>query len=179
MTEPLESDIVRLRALEPEDVDILYKWENDTTVWKVSNTIAPFSRYMLRRFIESQKDDIFETRQMRLIIEEKEGRRAVGTVDLYDIDPYNRRAGVGILIYDRKDKCQGYASSALQLIITYSFMILDLNQLYCNILFDNERSMHLFRSKGFSIIGIKKEWVRSTTGWIDEYMLQLVNPKEI
>lgn len=178
MTEPLESDVVRLRALEPEDVDILYKWENDTNIWKVSNTIAPFSRYILRKFIESQRDDIFETRQMRLIIEERENKRAVGTIDLFDIDPYNRRAGVGILIYDKKDKCQGYASSALQLIIRYSFMILNLNQLYCNILFDNSPSLNLFRSKGFSIIGIKREWIKTTSGWMDEYMLQLINPKK-
>lgn len=86
MSNLLESDIVRLRALEPEDVDILYKWENDTNVWKVSNTVAPFSRHILRQFIDSQKYDIFETRQLRLIIEEKEGSRAVGCIDLFDID---------------------------------------------------------------------------------------------
>lgn len=174
----LESDSIRLRAMEPEDVDILYKWENDTNIWKVSNTTTPFSRHILRRFIESQADDIFETRQLRLIIEEKQGRRPVGAIDLFDIDPYNRRAGVGILIYDTMDKCQGYASSALQLLIRYSFMVLNLHQLYCNLLFDNSPSLHLFRSKGFLTIGVKREWVKTTSGWMDEYMLQLINPKK-
>ena len=174
----LESEIVRLRALEPEDVDLLYKWENDTNVWKVSHTTAPFSRHILRQFIDNQKYDIFETRQMRLIIEEKEGNRPVGTIDLFDIDPYNRRAGVGILIYDKKDKCQGYASNALQVLIRYCFMILNLNQLFCHILFDNTASLNLFRSKGFLTIGIKREWVKTTSGWLDEYMLQLINPKK-
>lgn len=174
----LDSDIVRLRAMEPEDVDILYKWENDTNIWKVSNTTTPFSRHILRRFIESQADDIFETRQLRLMIEEKQGGRLVGAIDLFDIDAYNRRAGVGILIYDTKDMCQGYASSALQLLIRYSFMVLNLNQLYCNLLFDNSPSLHLFRSKGFLTIGVKREWVKTTSGWMDEYMLQLINPKK-
>ncbi len=178
MTNILESDLVRLRALEPEDVDILYKWENDTNVWKVSNTMTPFSRHTLRRFIEMQKEDIFETRQLRLMIEEKQGGRPVGTIDLFDIDPYNRRAGVGVLIYDKKDKCQGYASSALQLLIRYSFMILKLNQLYCNILYDNNTSLGLFRSKGFLTVGIKREWVKTTAGWLDEYLLQLLNPQK-
>lgn len=174
----LESDTVRLRALEPEDIDILYKWENDTNVWKVSNTVAPFSRYILKQFIDSQKYDVFETRQLRLIIEEKEHGRPVGCIDLFDIDPYNMRAGVGVLIYDKKDKCQGYASSALQLVIRYCFMVLNLNQLYCNILFDNTASLNLFRSKGFLTVGIKREWVKTTSGWLDEYMLQLLNPKK-
>ena len=71
MTNPMESELIRLRALEPEDVNILYKWENDTEIWKVSNTVAPFSKHMLRQFIENQQRDIYETRQMRQIIESK------------------------------------------------------------------------------------------------------------
>ena len=43
MTNPMENELIRLRALEPDDVQVLYKWENDTEVWKVSNTIVPFS----------------------------------------------------------------------------------------------------------------------------------------
>lgn len=78
--------------------------ENDTDVWKVSNTIAPFSKYILRQFIENQKYDIYETKQLRLIIEALETQKPVGTIDLFDIDPYNLRAGVGILIYDRNDQ---------------------------------------------------------------------------
>ena len=172
----LETDIIKLRALEVEDIDILYRWENDPNVWKVSGTMAPFSKYILRRFIEEQRYDIFETRQMRLVIESKTNGRPVGTIDLFDIDPYNRRAGVGVLIYDKDDEGQGYASSALQALIRYSFQILGLNQLYCNILSNNVRSLNLFKSKDFSVVGLKREWVRSTTDWLDEYMLQLINP---
>ncbi len=175
----LESELVRLRALEPEDVDLLYKWENDTNVWKMSNTLAPFSRHILRQFIDSQKFDVFETRQLRLIIEERVENRPVGAIDLFDIDPYNRRAGVGILIYDKRDTCQGYASSALQLLIRYCFMVLGLNQIHCNVLSDNTSSLNLFRSKGFLTVGTKREWVRTTSGWSDEHLLQLINPKKI
>ena len=74
MADQLKNNLVRLRALEPEDVDILYRWENDIDVWKVSNTIAPFSKYILRQFIENQKYDIYETKQLRLIIEALENR---------------------------------------------------------------------------------------------------------
>ena len=172
----LETDIIKLRALEVEDVDILYRWENDPNVWKVSGTMAPFSKYILRRFIEEQRYDIFETRQLRLVIESKSTGRPVGTIDLFDIDPYNRRAGVGVLIYNKDDEGHGYASSALQALIRYSFHILGLNQLYCNVLSNNTRSLNLFKSKDFSVVGLKREWVRSTTDWLDEYMLQLINP---
>lgn len=175
----LQTENIRLRALEPEDIDILYKWENDTRIWKISNTIAPFSKYILRRFIEDQKYDIYETKQLRMIIESRSDQRAVGAIDLFDIDPTNRRAGIGILVYEDRDQGQGYASAALTEMIKYAFQILGLNQLYCNVLSNNLRSLNLFKSKGFTVVGLKMEWVRATDGWLDEYMLQLINPVKI
>lgn len=172
----LETDLIRLRALEPEDVDVLYKWENDTNIWRISNTVAPFSKYILRKFIQEQKYDIYATKQMRLIIELKRTATPIGAIDLFDIDPFNNRAGVGILIYDSKDMGQGYASNALTLLIRYCFQVLNLNQLYCNILSNNIRSLNLFKSKGFTLVGLKKEWIRTTSDWLDEYMMQLINP---
>lgn len=175
----LQTENIRLRALEPEDIDILYKWENDTRIWKISNTIAPFSKYILRKFIEDQKYDIYETKQLRMIIESRSDKRAVGAIDLFDIDPTNRRAGIGILVYEDRDQGQGYASAALTEMIKYAFQILGLNQLYCNVLSNNLRSLNLFKSKGFTVVGLKMEWVRATDGWLDEYMLQLINPVKI
>ena len=175
----LQTENIRLRALEPENIDILYKWENDTRIWKISNTIAPFSKYILRRFIEDQKYDIYETKQLRMIIESRSDKRAVGAIDLFDIDPTNRRAGIGILVYEDRDQGQGYASAALTEMIKYAFQILGLNPLYSNLLSNNLRSLNLFKSKGFTVVGLKMEWVRSTDGWLDEYMLQLINPVKI
>ena len=175
----LQTENIRLRALEPEDIDILYKWENDTRIWKISNTIAPFSKYILRKFIEDQKYDIYETKQLRMIIESRSDKRAVGAIDLFDIDPTNRRAGIGILVYEDRDQGQGYASAALTEMIKYAFQILGLNQLYCNVLSNTLRSLNLFKSKGFTVVGLKMEWVRATDGWLDEYMLQLINPVKI
>lgn len=174
----LETDLIKLRALEPEDIDILYLWENDTEVWKVSNTVSPFSKHVLRRFIEEQRNDIFDTRQLRLIIESREHGRPVGAIDLFDLDLYNRRAGIGILVYNAKDQGQGYASQALAVLIRYCFQVLGLNQLYCDIPSQNIRSLALFKGKGFTVIGLKREWTKTTSDWQDEYMLQLINPKK-
>jgi len=174
----LESNTIRLRALEPEDIDALYTWENDTALWRVSDTVAPFSKYILRRFIENQRYDIFETRQMRLIIESKESNKPIGSVDLFDLDVLNRRAGAGIMIYDPENTGQGFAAEALSVLIRYAFQVLNLNQIYCNIAATNTKSLSLFRSKGFTVIGLKKEWTKTTSDWQDEYMLQLISPNK-
>ena len=108
----IEGGICRLRALEPSDLDALYGWENDTDVWRVSGTLAPFSRHVLSRLIEEQQFDIYATRQMRLVVESLAGEM-VGAVDLFEFDPHNRRAGVGIII-DAAHRRKGYALAALR-----------------------------------------------------------------
>lgn len=55
----LEGRTTRLRALEPGDIELMYAWENDTEIWGVSGTLAPFSRHTLERFIEGQQFDHF------------------------------------------------------------------------------------------------------------------------
>ena len=109
----LEGELTRLRAL-AEDVDLLYVWENDPAVWGVSGTLAPFSRHTLRRFLDEQRFDLYAARQLRLVVETLDGR-AVGLVDLFEFEPVDLRAGIGILIHGAGDRGRGFASDALPL----------------------------------------------------------------
>jgi diamine N-acetyltransferase len=176
----LENEKIKLRAIEPEDLEFFYVWENDTSVWNISNTITPFSRYILKKYIESSHLDIFENKQLRLMIDAKPIHtsavvKTVGCIDLFDFDPFHLRAGIGILIGAEPDRQKGYAYESLKLLIEYSFKQLKLHQLYCNIGMDNQPSIELFKKSGFEITGHKKEWNYSENGWTDEYFLQLIN----
>ena len=64
----LKGKNILLRALEQTDLDFLYELENDTSIWEVSNTIAPYSRYILKKYLENSHKDIFEVKQLRLVI---------------------------------------------------------------------------------------------------------------
>ncbi len=175
----LEKDNIKLRALEPEDINLLYIWENNSEIWQVSNTITPFSKYILTKYVENSHLDIFEAKQLRLMIDvyENNSKTTIGSIDLFDFDPINKRAGIGILIHDKIDRKKGYASVSLKILIDYCFTILNLNQLYCNITVNNENSINLFKSNKFEITGEKKFWVRKNNTWVNEYFLQLINPK--
>ena len=116
----LHGEKVRLRALEPEDLDFLYTTENDTNFWKVSNTQVPFSKFLLKQYIENSYQDIYEVKQLRLIIEEIKNNKAIGTIDLFDFNPQHKRAGIGVLIHERYQKF-GFANEALALLIPYCF----------------------------------------------------------
>jgi len=172
----LESEKIKLRALEPEDVDLLQKWENNTTLWHLSNTYAPFSKYILRKYIENSHQDIFEAKQLRLIIDiNKAPYKSIGAIDLFDFDPFNLRAGLGILINDVEDRAKTYGSESLKLIIDYAFNCLKLHQLYCNISIENLTSIKLFEKQGFVKSGEKKDWINKGGEWENEAIFQLIN----
>ncbi len=171
----LENGLVALRALEPEDIELLYGWENDPKLWAVSGTTAPFSRHVLTQFIESQLQDIYQTRQMRLVIETADTLRSIGTFDLFDFDPINARAGVGVMIYAESDMGQGYAASAIEVGVDYCFRVLGLHQLYANVAADNRPSLALFRKMGFEVVAEKKDWIRCGNSWQTEFMLTRIN----
>lgn len=169
----LEFGKVRFRALEPDDIDLLFEWENDAEIWEISNTFEPFSKYILAKYIKESQRDIYESRQVRMVIETLDGK-AVGAIDLFDFDPFHFRAGVGILIHDEKDRKLGYATDSLQLLCNYSAHHLRLHQLYANISEDNLTSIKLFVNTGFELCGTKKDWRRTMDGWKAELMFQKI-----
>ncbi len=168
----LKKDNIKLRALEPTDLDFLFQAENDTTFWEVSNTQTPFSKYILSQYIANAHQDIYEAKQLRLIIEHK--GISIGMIDLFNFNPQHKRAGIGMLILE-KFQGKGYAKIALNIFISYCFEILNLHQLYVNITTDNHASIRLFTIANFKKIGIKKDWIYTAKGYKDEILLQLVN----
>jgi len=162
-----------LRALEPEDIDLLYEWENSEEIWTVSHTIAPFSKQLLALYIQNSDKDLYESKQLRMMIETKRGK-TVGAIDLFEFDPFHARVGIGILVHRQEDRSKGYATVALNLMVRYCFEKLDLHQIYANILTDNLISMKLFAKAGFELSGTKKDWIREDGAWKDENLLQLV-----
>ncbi len=174
MNDFLKGARIGLRAVEPSDIDLLYLLENDTSVWKVSNTLTPFSRFQLEEYVMNTQNDIYAAKQLRLMIYlpgPVDGENTIGTIDLFDFDPFHLRAGLGILIRD-KFRNQGYAAEAIELVKIFAFERLRLHQLFCNIAADNEVSLHLFEKHGFTRCGVKKEWLRFDTRWTDEWMFQ-------
>jgi diamine N-acetyltransferase len=165
-----------LRALEPEDLELLYGWENDVSYWTISNTIVPFSRYTLKRYLEDSHKSIYETGQVRLMIDHIAENITIGTIDIFDFDPFHKRAGVGILIANEQYRRKGYATMALKCLIDYCFGTLMLHQMHCSILSNNGESIDLFKKMGFIQSGIKKEWIKTSDGYMDEYTFQLINP---
>jgi diamine N-acetyltransferase len=163
---------ITLRALEPADVELLYHWENNPDVWRVSNSHMPVSKFILANYIKTSDRDIWESKELRLIIEYKS--QPVGSIEVFDFDPYHMRAGIGIIVFDEYMRQKGIAKGAIQLLFDYLKNEVGVFQVYANIADDNLPSIGLFEKMGFQLIGVKNHWLKTPGGWKNERMYQFI-----
>ena len=171
MSKFLENNTLSLRAPEPEDLELLFKWENDTEVWKFGSAISPYSKYVLKQYIIDAQTDIFQSKQLRFMIVLKRDQISVGTIDLYDFDAINSRCGVGIYI-DQVYRKNKYATNALNLLENYVFNFLNINQLYAIIPENNKASIQLFNHSHFSESGVLQQWIFTEKGYENAIIVQ-------
>lgn len=170
----LKGEHIRLRALEPDDLDFLYELENNADIWEISGTLTPYSRHVLKLYLDNAHRDIYEVKQLRLCIcDKKDG--AIGLIDLFDFDPKNHRAGIGIIVLKDENRNRGVGAEAIRLLTDYAFSTLGLRQLYANVIEGNNASVHLFKKLGFEEVGIKKDWIFSNGIYKDEILFQKLN----
>lgn len=161
---------LRLRAMEMEDVDLMYRVENDASLWHLGSASVPYSHALLRDFVLNTTGDIYTDKQVRLMVEDDEGQ-VVGMVDLTDFSVKHSRAQVGIIILE-PFRGMGYATEAIRLVVSYASDVLHLNQLYAYIETDNVNCLTAFRSNGFQTVVTINQWIRVAEGYRDVLMLQ-------
>lgn len=178
MSSLLSTDIITLRALEPTDIDLLYRWENDTTLWTVTDTMAPYSRQVIWQYLKNYSGDVYASHQLRLMVTLTATGETVGIIDLNDVDAFNSRAEVGLLIA-QPWQGKGYAHAALAIVMNYAQNHLGLRQLYVKIPLDNEACLHVFTDCGFTMSGTLRSWIKRGSRYHDVALLQHIgcNPR--
>lgn len=171
----ISDSLVTLRAVEPDDVDMLYMLENATARSEAGFTSAPMSRLELRNYIDTYNSDIFSARQLRLIIVARQSGRAVGAIDIADFEPRDRRGFIGIAVLD-SERRRGYGGAALRLMCDYASEVLGMHQLAAQVACDNEASRALFTSCGFKSCGCLRSWVRRGRHYSDVLLFQRLFP---
>ena len=172
----LENQLIKLRALEPRDLDFVFEVENNTEIWNISNTQTPYSKFLIKQYLKNAHQDIYTAKQLRLLIEVKSTEKSVGLIDLFEFDPKNKRVGLGILILNSEDRNQRIGYQAVGLLIDYVFEFLDVHQIFVNIDVNNIASIKLFNNFGFELIGVKKDWNFQNKSYHDEAIYQLIKP---
>jgi diamine N-acetyltransferase len=161
---------IHLRALEPDDLDMLYRIENNDALWRVGTTNVPYSRYVLHEYIANTRSDIYSDRQLRMMIEDSR-HQVVGIIDLVNFDPRHLRAEVGIVVEEEKRR-QGYATAAVREICRYAEQILHLHQLYVIVDMENTAALELFRKEGFNAVNTLQDWLSTGKEYHDAVLMQ-------
>lgn len=172
----LEDDDIKLRAIEPEDLDLIHSIENDTLLWEVSNTNVPYSKYAIKQFISNSTNDIYTDKQIRFVIEDKVNKESIGLVDLIDYSPNNNRAEVGVVIL-REYRQKGYGQKALNLLSEYAFNHIHINMLYAYVSVCNKDSISLFENSAYFRSTLLIDWKKTIYGYQDVYIYQKIKDR--
>ena len=164
--------MIRLRKIEPTDLPYLYQWENDAQMWVDSDTHNPLSQSDLRDYIACSTGDIYRDGQLRLMIEE-EGA-CMGCIDLFDFDPRNRKAAIGMYIapYARG---KGIGVQSVKLLEEYAFNFLHLRMLYAIIATTNIVCSNIYKKEGYEPSSILRAWTLED----DAILWQKINPNQL
>lgn len=157
-----------LRALEPEDADLMYEAESDESAWRYSDYLAPISREMLRDYALTYDADPFRSGQLRLMIE-NDGA-PIGLLDLFDISPRHLRADTGIYIFPQF-RGKGLATDALECLKDYARERLCLHQLTATVAEGNVSALRAYQKAGFMPTGSRPDWLRTPSGYESAILL--------
>lgn len=147
--------MIKLRKIEPSDLPFLYQWENDASVWADGNNHNPLSQQDLRDYIASTTGDIYRDGQLRLMVEELS--ETLGCIDLFDFDPRNGRAALGMYIAPEA-RGKGVGKQALEVLEQYAFGHLHLRVLYAVIATSNIACSGLYEKAGYKAFGPLPNW---------------------
>lgn len=169
----IKGESIILRAMEPSDKVQMYEWENDIDIRKAGDALQFYASDIIEDFIQRRHEDIYQSRQVRMVIQMKDQKEiTLGYIDLYDFDPHNKKAAIGILIGDKKYRRKGFASEAIGLLKKYAGENLLLHQLYCYVAETNIGSISLFEKCGFIKEAVLKDWIKTESGYLDVVLLQ-------
>lgn len=161
---------MRLRALEPEDLELLYTIENDSSLWWLATTTAPYSRYRLRDYISANENDIYKDEQIRFVIEWQD--KAIGMIDLFDYSPKNGRAEMGVALL-KEAQGKGLARQAIGMIADYARNVVHMEQIYSVVPESNIASLRMLEATGFVRSGTLKRWIRNGENYENAAVMQL------
>lgn len=163
-----------LRAVEPDDAELLFTSENDEDSWGDSDTLAPISRKILRDYASGYKADPIGECQLRLMAVDDATGQTVGILDFYEIELLHRRSFVAIYVLPQFRR-RGYALDMLEYASRYAKRRLGLDKLAARILISNEASIRLFEKACYRPCATLPEWHFSNGKYSDVliYVLSL------
>ncbi|WP_027953687.1 GNAT family N-acetyltransferase [Halobacillus kuroshimensis] len=162
---------IRLRKVEGKDAAIYHQWRNDTEVMKTTQPHLDVHTYeSTEQFIKMITTSDTSKSYM---IEEIETSEIVGITSMIGMDYKNRHAEVILDIGEKEKWGKGYGREALERLLDYSFLELNLHKVSLKVYAFNERAVRLYEHTGFTTEGRLKEELFRNGSWHDLLVMAL------
>ena len=174
----LEGNLVRLRALELSDLERVYSWINDREVTRYIAARYPMSRADEERWLRGSSPNSFGG-GVQLAIEVKSGEvkdggAHIGNIDLVEVRPEDRKAGLGVMIGDKDYWSNGYGTDAVVTILRFAFHEMNLNRVWLHAFDFNERAQSCYRKCGFQEEGRLREHYYTEGRYCDSVVMAVL-----
>jgi RimJ/RimL family protein N-acetyltransferase len=147
-TAMLEGKLVRLRPMEPEDVDRYYEWINDEEVKEFLSSRYYFSRAAEAEWLKEHVSSPLSFTNLSFAMDTLDGRH-IGSIGLGDASPHHRRAELGIAIGDKEFWSRGYGTDAICTLLRFAFDEINLHRVHLKVDERNMRAIACYRKCGF------------------------------
>src|SRR5690606_2488325 len=168
-----ESDRIRLRALEEDDLPLFHQWWSDPEIAHYQASDA------IRLNQEQTNTDLFRTWFKDgpadagfTIVHASEGR-PIGFCNLWGATVKNRSAEVAIIL-DKPYWGRGLGTEALRLLVRYAFTEVNLHRLHLSVHAFNPRAIRAYEKVGFRRVGTLREAVFRAGRWHDVVLMDLL-----
>jgi RimJ/RimL family protein N-acetyltransferase len=169
MTNIWQGKRVRLRAVEPDDWQAFFDWEQDTHFGRWTYWIPfPTSREAARTWAAGQALADGKTHEFRWVIETLDGEFA-GTINTHTCDPRVGTFQYGVAV-KREYWRHGYASEAIWIVLGYFFRELRYQKVTAPVYAFNEPSLALHCRLGFTEEGRLRRMVYTGGQYHDEVL---------
>lgn len=144
---------LRLTPLEESDADLLYIWQNTSNIRDLTMGFRfPVQRETVKEWIKNQRE---YNAKSRVVFAIRQKENFVGTIQLNNMDPYQRRALIGLYIGESKKRNTGLGFMSCSLLIDFAFNGLDIRKLGLEVLSINKNAIGLYEKLGFQKEGTK------------------------
>lgn len=137
---------VRLRPVEPADIELTHSWYVDADTARLAGE-RPRSLAARQRRFESDPADQATDHYAFMIVRLGDGR-PVGRIDLFEIDHLNGSASFGITIAT-PERGKGHGRDAIEILLRFGFEELRLERIWLDTDSENTVAQGLYASIGF------------------------------
>jgi RimJ/RimL family protein N-acetyltransferase len=166
----VQGESVKLRAMEPEDAESLWRWNHDPEVMRWMDADYPQTQARVRTWLAERLRNAYGD----VLFGVEVGQTLIGLVRLHGAEPETGCAELDIYLGERDYRGKGYGTDAVRTACRHGFHHMRLHRITLTVVAGHEAARHVYRSVGFVEEGRLRQVFRRDGQWHDKIVMGLL-----